>query len=208
MSKSGSPKKRRASMKHGATRASRDVRAHAEKMRDNAALLLRVVAHLVQNSPQIAARFTEHGDARIPLDALSTDVDVGMVVEDGFLVIAPAPLPPSEDDFEPLTAQMVIDVLGLASKHATRADVEAWPHEQWESAFEWAAREHMHASDNPDVQRLPEPEHVRALPNIEGHDPSGTPGGEWITRLRWPDGRTTAFAQVPGQPETRREVET
>lgn len=207
MGKSGSPKKRNVQMKHGATTKRRSVREHAARMQDNAALLLRAAAYLVQNSAQVAAHYAEKGDVRIPLDALSSDVDVGLVVEDGHLVIAPAPPAPSEEDLEPLTAQLVTDALGLAGKHATHADVEAWPYEQWESAFEWAAREHLNASDNP-VQRLPEPEHVRALPNIEGHDPSGTPGGEWITRLRWPDGRTTAFAQVPGQPETRREVET
>jgi hypothetical protein len=201
--KSGSAPKRRKTLRPTSVREEVLVQ-HAKRMRDNAALLLRVVAYLVQHSPQVAAHFREKGDARIPLDALSTDVDVGVVVEEGHLVIVPAPLPPVHE--APLTVSMVIDLLGLASKHATHDDVEAWSAEQRAAAADWAGREHAHASDNYDVERIPEPEHVKALPNVEGIDPSPETGGEWITRLHWPDGRRTAFAQKPGDPSSRREV--
>lgn len=203
--KSGSKKKRKARMKHGATRARQTIHDHAKRMRDNAGLLMRVVAYLVQHSPQVAMHFLEKGDARIPLGALDSDVDVGIVVEDGYLVIAPAPLPPSQA--APLTIEMVIDLLGLASKFATREDVEPWSVEKREAAADWAGREHVHASDNPDVERLPCPEHVKVLPDVIGIDPSGVPGGEWIKRLRYSDGRERAFAQKPGDPSSRREVE-
>lgn len=102
---------------------------------------------------------------------------------------------------------MVIDLLGLASKFATREDVEPWSVEKREAAADWAGREHVHASDNPDVERLPCPEHVKVLPDVIGIDPSGVPGGEWIKRLRYSDGRERAFAQKPGDPSSRREVE-
>lgn len=43
------------------------------------------------------------------------------------------------------------------------AAVRAWSDDQRAQAFEWAAREHLHASDNDDVERLPMPAHVKAL---------------------------------------------
>lgn len=46
---------------------------------------------------------------------------------------------------------------------ATLATVAAWTHGQCVDAEIWALHEHVHASDNDDVPRLPMPEHVRAL---------------------------------------------
>ena len=43
------------------------------------------------------------------------------------------------------------------------AAVAAWSDDERASAFEWAMREHLHASDNDDVERLPRPMHVRRL---------------------------------------------
>jgi len=99
--KSGSPKKRKANMKPGATKPRRETQAYAQRMQANAALLLRVVAYLVQHSAEVAEQFARNGDARIPLAAFDSDVDVGMVVENDELIIAPAPLPPSTAETTP-----------------------------------------------------------------------------------------------------------
>lgn len=41
--------------------------------------------------------------------------------------------------------------------------VTDWTPEQRQVAFEWAAREHLHASDNDDVERISCPQHVNEL---------------------------------------------
>lgn len=42
--------------------------------------------------------------------------------------------------------------------------VTGWTDEECRQAEEWAAREHLHASDNDDVERVPMPSHVKAHP--------------------------------------------
>lgn len=197
--KSGSPPKRRKPPRPSNPREAL-LREHAKRMRDNAGLLLRVVAYLVQHSPQIAAHFNEKGDARIPLEALGTDVDVGIAVEEGYLVIAPAPLPPADEE-APLTVEMVIDLLGLASVYATREQVEAWSDEQREAAADWGAHEHARAAveEPPYPEKMPVPAHVAELPIVLGIDPPQRPGGPWTTWIRHPDGREEHIEKMPGE---------
>lgn len=201
MGKSKAPRKKRK-----ARTPPNKLKQEIKKMRDNAGLLLRLVAHLVQHSPQIAAHYRERGDARIPLGALESDVEVGIFVEDDHLVIAPAPRPPEE---APTTPDIVRDLLSLASKYVTLEELASWTPAQLEHAADWAGREHLHASDNHDVERMTVPNHVRHLPDIIGCDPPSpfVPGGPWITRLRHADGRVTAFTQIPGDPSSRKEIE-
>lgn len=56
-------------------------------------------------------------------------------------------------------------LLALVSKGATLKAILAWSPKQFAAAEEWAAAEHLHASDNP-VPRRPCPRHVRVLPEI------------------------------------------
>lgn len=43
------------------------------------------------------------------------------------------------------------------------AQVATWTDDQRAQAFDWAMREHLHASDNDAFERLPMPPHVAAL---------------------------------------------
>jgi hypothetical protein len=47
-----------------------------------------------------------------------------------------------------------------------KARIASWTYDQRAAAFEWAMREHLHASDNDDVVRLPEPSWVRDLRTV------------------------------------------
>ena len=114
------------------------------------------------------------------------------------------------DDTE-LNHQRVIDCLGLASVYAEPSDVDAWNFAQRWGAIDWAQREHLVASDNAGVKRIPEPDHVKKLPRIRGIDPWSDKSGYWITRLFYPYAGdasekecTREFIQIPGKPETRR----
>lgn len=41
--------------------------------------------------------------------------------------------------------------------------VAGWSREERATAFQWATLEHLHASDNPEVRRIPCPPHVQIL---------------------------------------------
>ena len=71
----------------------------------------------------------------------------------------------------PLPAQWVRDnqsvycALMLCGGHdVPESAVAAWTDEQCRQAQDWALTEHVAASDNDDVVRLPMPEHVKAWP--------------------------------------------
>lgn len=55
-----------------------------------------------------------------------------------------------------------------------REAVDGWTDAEAEAAEEWAAREHLRASDNDDVERVPMPACVAAFPP-KRHDPSAAP---------------------------------
>lgn len=46
----------------------------------------------------------------------------------------------------------------------TEEVISGWTDEQCQQAEDWASREHLAASDNDDVERVPMPPHVRAHP--------------------------------------------
>lgn len=46
---------------------------------------------------------------------------------------------------------------------AVERAVAGWDDEQRARAFEWAALEHLYANDNDEVERIPCPDHVKAL---------------------------------------------
>ena len=54
-----------------------------------------------------------------------------------------------------------------------REAVTGWTDQQCEQAEDWASREHLNASDNDDVERVPMPPHVTA------HPPKPRAGGLW-----------------------------
>lgn len=62
------------------------------------------------------------------------------------------------------------DLLLLAGVRVPLSAIAGWTGEQFRAAEEWAAAEHLHASDNP-VVRMPKPEHVTAaqVPDAEPH---------------------------------------
>lgn len=62
----------------------------------------------------------------------------------------------------------VRDLLMLASVPVPVAAIGGWTAEQRREAAEWAAAEHLHASDNDGVRRLPVPAHVAAF-TANGH---------------------------------------
>ena len=71
----------------------------------------------------------------------------------------PAEKPWARDDERTFT------MLYLCGGHEVPRDaVTAWTDQQCQQAEEWAGLEHLAASDNDDVQRVPMPSHVRAHP--------------------------------------------
>lgn len=65
-------------------------------------------------------------------------------------------------------------ILLLCGGHdVTPEAIAAWTDEQCQQAEDWAGREHLHASDNDDVERVPMPPHVKA------HPPKPSSGGLW-----------------------------
>lgn len=48
-------------------------------------------------------------------------------------------------------------------------DLSSWTDDQRAIAFEWAMREHLHASDNDDVERFEMPSHVKDLIAVYCH---------------------------------------
>ena len=55
-----------------------------------------------------------------------------------------------------LTARVVSDMLDLTGVHAPEQLVQKWTETERLVAYDWAAREHLAASDNP-VRRRPRP---------------------------------------------------
>lgn len=68
---------------------------------------------------------------------------------------------------EPVSVEQVVNALLLTDFEEIdpwqEAVIANWTDRQREEAFEWACREHLSASDNDDVERLPCPADVRAL---------------------------------------------
>lgn len=65
-------------------------------------------------------------------------------------------------------------LLLLCGGHGVTAEVIAgWSDEECQQAEDWAGREHLAASDNDDVERVPMPAHVAA------HPPKPSQGGLW-----------------------------
>ncbi len=67
---------------------------------------------------------------------------------------------------EPLTIRNVVTALLLTEyddHEALEQIVALWTPEQRREAFLWVMTEHVHASDNDDVERLPKPTHVQAI---------------------------------------------
>jgi hypothetical protein len=63
----------------------------------------------------------------------------------------------------------------LVGDHSVpREAIAGWTDEQCQQAEEWAYREHLHASDNDDVERVPKPAHVAAHPYVQNPN-----GGLW-----------------------------
>lgn len=63
---------------------------------------------------------------------------------------------------EPLAPDALRDLLQLVSAEIPLETIESWTIDQRGHAEDWAATEHVYASDNDEVERLPMPEHVRA----------------------------------------------
>lgn len=60
---------------------------------------------------------------------------------------------------------LTYDLLSLCGGHGVdESDVATWTDEQCRQAEEWASREHLSASDNDEVGRIPMPAHVAAHP--------------------------------------------
>jgi hypothetical protein len=86
----------------------------------------------------------------------------------------PAPEPEPEapprvtDPRQVVNALLLTDVcmespIGQTDVAALARAVDLWTDDQRAAAFEWAAIEHLHASDNDDVKRVPCPPHVQVL---------------------------------------------
>lgn len=61
---------------------------------------------------------------------------------------------------EPISVDALVDLLSLVGRTVPREAVAAWSPEKREAAGDWAAREHLRASDNTTVRRKKEPDHV------------------------------------------------
>lgn len=188
MDKSGSPKKRLTARQSAIAERERklgrklkNARAETDTVRRNAGLLLRAIAYLI-NKPATV----DGGRAEIPLTALAQDVAIDVHTTDTHLVFAAAPEAPSEmSDDEVIrrvaeTPYMTRDMLLLASRFARIETIRSWPPVQQAQAFEWAAREHIHASDNPS-KRLPMPAWVAVLPQVIANE-------DGFYRIRYADG--------------------
>jgi hypothetical protein len=62
-----------------------------------------------------------------------------------------------------LTDVCMTSPVGEQDIEAVEQAVAGWTDDQRADAFRWAALEHLHANDNPGVERVPCPPHVRAL---------------------------------------------
>ncbi len=60
-----------------------------------------------------------------------------------------------------LTPEVLVDVLGLVSITVSKATTSTWTEIERLIAWDWAMREHLHASDNI-IRRRPKPSFVRA----------------------------------------------
>lgn len=73
-----------------------------------------------------------------------------------------------EDDFAELPAGKTLqDLLSLADAHVPLSAIREWNAGQFRAARDWAVAEHLHASDNDDVARLPKPAHVTSAEQPE-----------------------------------------
>lgn len=82
--------------------------------------------------------------------------DAGPPPPDGIVVVDP---PWSRDNERTLT------LLLLCGGHDVPAEaIAGWTDDQCKQAEDWAARSHIHASDNDDVEVPPMPDHVKAHP--------------------------------------------
>lgn len=75
-------------------------------------------------------------------------------------------VPPQPQDGEEITPQVLSDMLLLVSDTPVPPEVIAtWTADEREVAGQWAAAEHLHASDNP-VKRMPKPDFVQRAEEI------------------------------------------
>lgn len=75
-------------------------------------------------------------------------------------------LPPDEESIPPANVESTIDILGLAVECEIPQDViKTWSQSELEAASDWAAQQHLLASDNDfdDDEILAKPVHVRKL---------------------------------------------
>lgn len=93
----------------------------------------------------------------IDYDAFYKEKDVML----GVLII------PAELDVE-VTAGM----LGMVDVSVTPEQVATWTREQRAAADDWAAKTHLHASDNDDVVVPPKPEFLNQYPKMEPFEPA------------------------------------
>lgn len=69
--------------------------------------------------------------------------------------------------------QRTMTLLYLCGGHSVPASaVEAWSDAECQAAEDWAMRQHLHASDNYDVVRVPVPACVAAHPYVPGAEPA------------------------------------
>lgn len=124
---------------------------------------------------------------------------------------------PERQDDEPRVndgphPDVVRDLLSLVGVTLPPGVIKGWDEAARREAAEWAAAEHLHASDNDDVARLPKPAHVAAYHNCgalapggdvrctnrKGHDgphDAGGPDGELYAR--WDDASDRAEVSQP-----------
>jgi hypothetical protein len=72
---------------------------------------------------------------------------------------------PAEQPWTRDNARTLCLLLLCGGHDVTEEAISGWTNEQCQQAEDWAAREHLHASDNDDVERLPMPLHVKAHPS-------------------------------------------
>lgn len=83
-----------------------------------------------------------------------------------------------------------------AASALAREVVERWTPAQRVEAAAWATAEHVSASDNPDVKRLPKPLHVTGLEAMLRDRPRG---GIWASATPRPDGGVDVVTSLDGE---------
>jgi hypothetical protein len=64
---------------------------------------------------------------------------------------------------EELTRQVVADILDLVCASVPRPQVNQWTRLEMLAAYDWAMREHLHASDNTAVRRREKPSFIDVI---------------------------------------------